>query len=62
MTTLQKLIRAQVVRDGGYTFINVGPTSPCTMGTIKCLQRSGYQCKQTGHDGANAVWLITQPI
>ena len=61
MTTLQKLIRANIVRDG-YIFINVGPTSPCNMGSIKSLQRSGYQCKQTGHDGMNAVWLITQPI
>lgn len=61
MTSLQKLIRDQVVRDGGYTFINVGVGSPANMGTIKSLQRGGYQCKQTGRDGAMTVWLITQP-
>ena len=61
MTTLQKLIRAKADAEG-YTHINVGRGSPCTLSTIKALRKAGYICVKRGYQETMEVWQVTKSI
>lgn len=60
MTHLQKLIRDTVDKEGAMQ-IRVGRTSPCTMGTVRALQRAGYSCIRVGYSGLVSLYQVYKP-